>query len=195
MHRPRRADREPCVKQGRAEGVRQLVTAAGGNANEAVVVLLADQLPALVDAQMKGISNLKIDKVFVGRLGCETEDAEIVRLIVALGQSLNLTIVAEGAENDEQIRVLAELGCHEAQGFGVATPMLGEEIERYAAATMSAASTSRGRLGFSQAGRVLTVVDGNAPVAPFVPRVVGAGAGAGTEPELLDPVDRSYGLP
>jgi len=53
------------ILEGRAEGFRQLVTAAGGNANEAVVVLLADQLPALVDAQMKGISNLKIDKVVV----------------------------------------------------------------------------------------------------------------------------------
>lgn len=53
------------VLEGRAEGFRQLVASAGGNASEAVVVLIADQLPALVDAQMKGISNLKIDKVVV----------------------------------------------------------------------------------------------------------------------------------
>lgn len=53
------------VLEGRAEGFRQLVAAAGGNSNEAVVVLIADQLPALVDSQMKGISNLKIDKVVV----------------------------------------------------------------------------------------------------------------------------------
>jgi flotillin len=42
-----------------------LVASAGGNTNEAVVVLLADQLPELIDSQMKGISNLKIDKVIV----------------------------------------------------------------------------------------------------------------------------------
>ena len=53
------------VLEGRAEGFRQLVASAGGNASEAVVVLIADQLPALVDSQMKGISNLKIDKVVV----------------------------------------------------------------------------------------------------------------------------------
>lgn len=53
------------VLEGRANGFRELVNAAGGNANEAVVVLLADQLPSLVESQMKGISNLKIDKVVV----------------------------------------------------------------------------------------------------------------------------------
>ncbi len=53
------------VLEGRAEGFRQLVASAGGNASEAVVVLVADQLPALVDSQMKGISNLKIDKIVV----------------------------------------------------------------------------------------------------------------------------------
>jgi len=53
------------VLEGRAEGFRQLVSSTGGNSGEAVVVLLADQLPALIDAQMKGISNLKIDKVVV----------------------------------------------------------------------------------------------------------------------------------
>jgi len=41
------------------------VQSAGGNSNQAVVVLLADQLPEMIDAQMKGISNLKIDKIVV----------------------------------------------------------------------------------------------------------------------------------
>jgi flotillin len=53
------------VLEGRAEGFRQLVASARGNASEAVVVLVADQLPAMIDSQMKGISNLKIDKVVV----------------------------------------------------------------------------------------------------------------------------------
>jgi flotillin len=53
------------VLEGRAEGFRQLVASSGGNAGEAVVVLVADQLPSLIDSQMKAISNLKIDKVVV----------------------------------------------------------------------------------------------------------------------------------
>jgi flotillin len=69
------------VLEGRAEGFRQLVAAAGGNSNEAVVVLVADQLPAMIDSQMKGISNLKIDKVMVWGGGEEGGKGGISRLL------------------------------------------------------------------------------------------------------------------
>jgi flotillin len=69
------------VLEGRAEGFRQLVAAAGGNSNEAVVVLVADQLPAMIDSQMKGISNLKIDKVIVWGGGEEGGKGGISRLL------------------------------------------------------------------------------------------------------------------
>jgi flotillin len=69
------------VLEGRAEGFRQLVAAAGGNSNEAVVVLVADQLPAMIDSQMKGISNLKIDKVVVWGGGEEGGKGGISRLL------------------------------------------------------------------------------------------------------------------
>lgn len=69
------------VLEGRAEGFRQLVASAGGNASEAVVVLLADQLPSLIDSQMKGISNLKIDKVVVWGGGGEGAKGGISTLL------------------------------------------------------------------------------------------------------------------
>jgi flotillin len=70
------------VLEGRAEGFRQLVASAGGNASEAVVVLIADQLPGMIDSQMKGISNLKIDKVVVwGGSGSGGQGAGISSLL------------------------------------------------------------------------------------------------------------------
>ena len=69
------------VLEGRAEGFRQLVASAGGNASEAVVVLVADQLPAMIDSQMKGISNLKIDKVVVWGGGEEGGKGGVSRLL------------------------------------------------------------------------------------------------------------------
>jgi flotillin len=69
------------VLEGRAEGFRQLVSAAGGNASEAVVVLVADQLPTMIDAQMKGISNLKIDKVIVWGGGADGAKGGISSLL------------------------------------------------------------------------------------------------------------------
>ena len=69
------------VLEGRAEGFRQLVSSAGGNASEAVVVLVADQLPALVDSQMKAISNLKIDKVVIWGSGDQNAKSGISSLL------------------------------------------------------------------------------------------------------------------
>ena len=45
-----------------------------------------------------------------------------------MAASLGLTSVAEGVETDEQYRVLAGLGCDLAQGFGIAKPMVANEV-------------------------------------------------------------------
>src|SRR5579875_4136281 len=56
-------------------------------------------------------SELKIDRGFVRDLAHDTEDAAIVSAIVALGQTLNLRIVAEGVETAAQREFLIRLGC------------------------------------------------------------------------------------
>ncbi|MEZ4883434.1 MAG: SPFH domain-containing protein [Chitinophagales bacterium] len=48
-----------------AEGFQNLINAAGGDAREAVLMLIADKLPELVRTQVDAIKNLKIDKVTV----------------------------------------------------------------------------------------------------------------------------------
>jgi EAL domain-containing protein (putative c-di-GMP-specific phosphodiesterase class I) len=62
------------------------------------------------------ISNLKIDRSFVNSMSGNRESFEIVRTIITLAQSLNLTIVAEGIETNEQLEMLSELGCEYGQG-------------------------------------------------------------------------------
>ncbi|MFM2042649.1 MAG: hypothetical protein RLY86_1225 [Pseudomonadota bacterium] len=66
---------------------------------------------------------LKIDRSFISNIGPETEDAEIVRMVLALGQALKRTIVAEGVETEAQAELLAGLGCHFAQGWLYGRPM------------------------------------------------------------------------
>ncbi|NEK32480.1 EAL domain-containing protein, partial [Rhizobium leguminosarum] len=68
-------------------------------------------------------SELKIDRGFVRDLAHDTEDAAIVSAIVALGQTLNLRIVAEGVETAEQQAFLTRLGCHSLQGYLLGRPM------------------------------------------------------------------------
>ena len=69
------------------------------------------------------IDVLKIDRSFVMDADRDDEDAQIVRTIVALGQALRLTLVAEGIENEHQAKLLKDLGCDFAQGYLYSPPL------------------------------------------------------------------------
>ncbi len=60
---------------------------------------------------------IKIDRSFIERLGSSESDAELLRTIVQLGQSLRMVTVAEGIETAEQALALQGMGCELAQGF------------------------------------------------------------------------------
>ncbi|MFJ1302248.1 putative bifunctional diguanylate cyclase/phosphodiesterase [Pseudomonadota bacterium AL_CKDN230030165-1A_HGKHYDSX7] len=68
-------------------------------------------------------SELKIDRGFISQLEHDQEDAAIVSAIIALGQKLNLKIVAEGVETAAQQQFLTDLGCDSLQGFLLGKPM------------------------------------------------------------------------
>ena len=72
---------------------------------------------SLAYLQKLPIDVLKIDKAFVQGLGRNPGDAEIVRLILALAQTLNLETVAEGVETSDDLVQLKMMGCDLAQGF------------------------------------------------------------------------------
>jgi diguanylate cyclase (GGDEF)-like protein len=68
-------------------------------------------------------TELKIDRGFVRNLAHDSEDQAIVSAIVALGQTLDLKIVAEGVETVAQQEFLTNLGCNSLQGFLFGKPM------------------------------------------------------------------------
>ena len=78
------------------------------------------------------VESIKIDKSFVAGLGLEQEDSTIVEAVVRLGQSLGLTVVAEGVESPLQLSRLRDLGCDRGQGylFGRPRPAALVEAER-----------------------------------------------------------------
>jgi EAL domain-containing protein (putative c-di-GMP-specific phosphodiesterase class I) len=51
-----------------------------------------------------------------------------VRTILALARSFELTVVAEGVETQEELRLLTELGCEQVQGFLLAKPMPRDDL-------------------------------------------------------------------
>ncbi len=74
------------------------------------------------------LHTLKIDQSFVRGLPHDTHDAAIVRAIIALGRSMQLTVIAEGVENHEQQQFLAREGCEQIQGYIVSLPLSAEEF-------------------------------------------------------------------
>jgi EAL domain-containing protein (putative c-di-GMP-specific phosphodiesterase class I) len=66
---------------------------------------------------------LKIDQSFVRGLPDDPHDVAIVRAIIALGHSMQFTIIAEGVENTAQQAFLAAEGCEQMQGYLVSLPL------------------------------------------------------------------------
>jgi len=76
---------------------------------------------------------IKIDKSFVGGLGYDVENTAIVGMVVELAHTLGMEVIAEGVENEEQARLLREMGCDMAQGFHFAKPLPAEGASEFLA--------------------------------------------------------------
>lgn len=83
---------------------------------------------SLAYLQQFPVSILKIDRSFVDRIGTDQDGTPIVSATIGLAQTLGLTIVAEGVEKVEQLRVLRNLGCDLAQGYYFARPLPPGEV-------------------------------------------------------------------
>jgi EAL domain-containing protein (putative c-di-GMP-specific phosphodiesterase class I) len=74
------------------------------------------------------IDTLKIDQSFLAEIDSEPNTMPLVRAIVALAHSLNLSVVAEGVETEQQLEALRSVGCDRVQGYLVGEPMSPEQI-------------------------------------------------------------------
>lgn len=74
------------------------------------------------------LDTLKIDRSFVQTLGPQDEKRAIVRAILTLAKTLNLTVTSEGIETAEQLALLREMGSDRGQGFYFAHPLTPEMI-------------------------------------------------------------------
>ncbi|MEV4343359.1 EAL domain-containing protein [Actinoplanes sp. NPDC049596] len=93
------------------------------------------------------LAEVKIDRSFVLGMATDRGDAAIVRSVIDLAEALGLRAVAEGVEDERTWRLLAEAGCHAAQGWFHARPMpaaeLGLWLSRYRPVRLPPASLPR----------------------------------------------------
>jgi diguanylate cyclase (GGDEF)-like protein len=83
---------------------------------------------SLASLQRLPFDSIKLDKSFVGRLGEDRVDHAIVTAVVALAQTLELDVIAEGIETEEQLAIVRALGCDQAQGFYFSRPVAADEL-------------------------------------------------------------------
>ncbi|MGA7593786.1 MAG: EAL domain-containing protein, partial [Gallionella sp.] len=69
------------------------------------------------------LNQLKIDRSFVRDLASDSSDKAIVKTIIAMAQSLDLEVIAEGVETAEQRQILLGMGCKNFQGYLFSKPM------------------------------------------------------------------------
>ena len=74
------------------------------------------------------VTEIKIDKSFVDRCLTEKRIFALLEAITSIGQSLNLTVVAEGVETKEQFEMLRKIHCRVIQGYFFSRPLPAEEI-------------------------------------------------------------------
>ncbi|MEO9333837.1 putative bifunctional diguanylate cyclase/phosphodiesterase [Ectopseudomonas guguanensis] len=69
------------------------------------------------------LSKLKIDRSFICDVLTDANSETIVRTVIALGQSMGMTVIAEGVETEAQRRFLVDNGCRRFQGYLLGRPM------------------------------------------------------------------------
>jgi EAL domain-containing protein (putative c-di-GMP-specific phosphodiesterase class I) len=75
------------------------------------------------------LDQLKIDQSFVRDIVTDASDRAIVRTIIAMAQSLELEVIAEGVETEAQKNILLSKGCECFQGYLFGKPVPINEFE------------------------------------------------------------------
>ncbi len=75
------------------------------------------------------INNLKIDRMLIDRVDENTNKLKIVKAIISLAISLDISLTAEGVERQEELSILKENRCTMVQGYYFSRPVTSEKIE------------------------------------------------------------------
>lgn len=75
-------------------------------------------------------NTVKIDQSFVSRIGQDHHSLQIVRTIIDLAHNLNMSVVAEGIETTQQLKLLQHIGCDFGQGYLFSRPVDGTTAEQ-----------------------------------------------------------------
>lgn len=85
---------------------------------------------SLVYLKKLPVTQIKIDQSFVHDVLTDSNDAAIIKMVLAVGKTINCDIIAEGVEQLEQFELLKKFGCHYFQGFYFSKPLTAVNFEK-----------------------------------------------------------------
>ncbi|MEL7525758.1 MAG: EAL domain-containing protein [Pseudomonadota bacterium] len=94
---------------------------------------------------------LKIDKTLVSNVDTDLAMTSLVQSIIDIARTLEVEVIAEGAETPSQIKALTDIGCDILQGYGLARPMSAEKFYKTFANKRTQRSTAKGGQAAEQA--------------------------------------------
>ncbi len=77
-------------------------------------------------------TELKIDRSFIAAMEAGARDRILVRSTIVMAHELGLAVVAEGVENETCLDLLREMGCDQAQGYGISRPVTADAVAAFA---------------------------------------------------------------
>lgn len=81
--------------------------------------------------QLLPLTTLKIDKSFVSNIAAKDGfEAKLTESIISLVSKMGLNTIAEGVENEEQLKMIQKFNCRTIQGFLLGKPMPKEQCEK-----------------------------------------------------------------
>jgi diguanylate cyclase (GGDEF)-like protein len=78
-----------------------------------------------------GLSILKIDKSFIDFINCDLKKSLIIKNVIELAHILDMKVVAEGVEQENQMKTLKEYGCDIIQGYYYSKPLSNKDFKEY----------------------------------------------------------------
>lgn len=74
---------------------------------------------------------IKIDQSFVRDIASDQDDASLCQAIIAMADSLGLSVVGEGVETEQQMQILHKLGASQVQGYYFSKPLTLNDLQRF----------------------------------------------------------------
>ncbi|MDB3935641.1 EAL domain-containing protein [Granulosicoccus sp.] len=77
------------------------------------------------------VNELKIDREFIKNMINNKQDIAIVRSTIELGHNLGMKVVAEGIEREEEMQMLKDFGCDQAQGYLISKALTATDMQKW----------------------------------------------------------------